>query len=96
MFDLITRHGLALIFANVLLEQLGVPLPANQMQPQVALEDAARLTNLAAVHAHEVGCLGIEGAGVDLLRCKRAIEQRRELVEIGFHVRGFFFLPVKR
>src|SRR5438046_7539027 len=28
MFDLITRHGLALIFANVLLEQLGVPLPA--------------------------------------------------------------------
>jgi len=28
MFDLIARHGLALIFANVLLEQLGVPLPA--------------------------------------------------------------------
>src|SRR5207302_4226369 len=28
MFELITRHGLALIFANVLLEQLGVPLPA--------------------------------------------------------------------
>jgi membrane protein DedA with SNARE-associated domain/rhodanese-related sulfurtransferase len=28
VFDLITRHGLALIFANVLLEQLGVPLPA--------------------------------------------------------------------
>ena len=28
MLDLIARHGLALIFANVLLEQLGVPLPA--------------------------------------------------------------------
>src|SRR5436853_778061 len=28
MFDLVTRHGVALIFANVLLEQLGVPLPA--------------------------------------------------------------------
>src|SRR3989454_3266709 len=28
MFDLIARYGLALIFANVLLEQLGVPLPA--------------------------------------------------------------------
>jgi membrane protein DedA with SNARE-associated domain/rhodanese-related sulfurtransferase len=28
MFELITRHGLALIFANVLLVQLGVPLPA--------------------------------------------------------------------
>jgi membrane protein DedA with SNARE-associated domain/rhodanese-related sulfurtransferase len=28
VFDLIARHGLALIFANVLLEQLGVPLPA--------------------------------------------------------------------
>jgi len=28
VFELITRHGLALIFGNVLLEQLGVPLPA--------------------------------------------------------------------
>ena len=74
---------------------LGMPLPANQMQPQIALEDAARLTNLAAVHAYEVGCLGIEGAGVNLTRHERAIEQRRKLVEISFHVHDLLFLPAK-
>ena len=28
MFDLITRYGLALVFANVLIQQLGLPIPA--------------------------------------------------------------------
>src|SRR5450432_3281528 len=28
MFDLITHYGLALIFANVLIQQMGLPIPA--------------------------------------------------------------------
>ncbi len=66
---------------------LGVLATDDQVQPYIALLDRSRLADLALVHAHEIGHLGIERAGVNLAREKRAVEKGGELVEIGFHRR---------